>query len=178
MSAWGATTSNESKPKWLTDAQKENTFATQSGWVYRNPDTGLEEVIVAIRNLEGSGSSTTKLGYASVSKVSFSTGTYTAGTTKSIKVEFNEKVNVTGNPTLVVTGSVAGAVTATYASQNAAKTVLTFEFTVPAAGDTLSVGAQSITLAGGTIVETSGSEAAVLTITAGQGTAAGTKTTV
>ena len=35
MSGWGATDSDESKPKWLTADQKEDVFANSSGWVVK-----------------------------------------------------------------------------------------------------------------------------------------------
>lgn len=172
---WGtsAATGLEHKPVWLTDTQKESTYATKDGWVYKRKD-GTEEVLVAIRGLN------TRLAAATITSVAFGTGTYTAGTTKTVKVQFNEKVTVTGTPTLVVTGSVAGSITASYASTNTAGDTLTFSFTVPAADNTLSVGAQSVSLAGGTIVETGITPTvnAALTISSTVATAAGTKTTV
>lgn len=170
MSQWGTSTSNESKPNWLTDEQKERTYATAAGWTIKQ-EGGVEEVLVAVRGL-GS-----RLGSASISEVRFGSGTYAAGTTKSVKISFNEAVAVTGSPTLVVTGSVAGAITATYASINATNNVLTFNFTVPAAGQNLSVGAQTIALAGGTINDPS-AVAADRTIALAAGQGAGTKTTV
>lgn len=172
---WGtsAITGLEHKPVWLTDTQKESTYATKDGWVYKRKD-GTEEVLVAIRGLN------TRLAAATITSVVFGNGTYTAGTTKTVKVQFNEKVTVTGTPTLVVTGSVIGAVTASYTSTNSAGDTLTFSFTVPAAGNVLSVGAQSVSLAGGTIVETGISPTvnASLTISSTVAGAAGTKTTV
>lgn len=179
---WGtsATTGLEHKPNWLVDSlnplrdqQKENTYATKDGWVYKRKD-GTEEVLVAIRGLN------TRLAAATVTSIVFGSGAYTAGTTKTVRVQFNEKVTVTGNPTLVVTGSVAGSVTATYSSTNAAGDTLVFSFTVPAAGNTLSIGAQSVLLAGGTITET-GIDPTVnasLTVSSTVAAAAGTKTTV
>ena len=44
MSGWGANTSNESKPKWLTEEQKSRTYATTRGWEYVG-DNGIAEVI-------------------------------------------------------------------------------------------------------------------------------------
>lgn len=172
---WGTSSATglEHKPVWLTETQKESTYATKDGWVYKRKD-GTEEVLVAVRGLN------TRLSSASITAVTFATGTYTGGGTKSVKVQFNEKVTVTGSPTLVVTGSVAGAVTATYASTNAAGDTLTFSFTVPDAGDTLSVGAQSVSLDGGTITETGITPTvnADLAISSTVAAAAGTKTTV
>lgn len=170
MSQWGTSTSNESKPNWLTDEQKERTYATEAGWTIKQKG-GVEEVLVAIRGLG------TRLGTASITEVKFGTGTYTAGATRTVKVSFNEAVAVTGNPTLVVTGSVSGDVTATYASISANNTVLTFNFTVPAAGQTLSIGAQTVALAGGTINDPASAAAdRVVSLSIAQG--AGTKTTV
>ena len=170
---WGIKSGNEVKPNWLTPAQKENTFATNGGWVLRH-NSGIEEPLVAIANLK------TKLGAANVTEVRFGVGPWTAGTTKTIRVVFNEKVTVTGAPTIVVTGSVAGAVTATYTSTAGQGNILVFSFTVPAAGQTLSVGTQSIVLNGGTIVETGVTPTvnAVLTIDALAVASTGTKTTV
>lgn len=172
---WGVNTTNENKPNWLTDAQKENCFATPAGWVLRH-NNGIEELLVAVAGLSLAG----KLAAATITDIRWGTGTYTAGTTKSVRVQFNEKVTVTGSPTLVVTGSVTGAVTATYASTNTAGDTLVFNFTVPAAGQTLSVGAQSIALAGGTITETGVTPTvnAQLVIGAEDVAKTGTKTTV
>lgn len=170
---WGIKAGNEDKPSWLNAAQKENTFATNAGWVLRH-NSGIEETLVAIANLKS------KLGAASITEVKFGTGTYTAGTTKTIRVTYNEKVTVTGSPTLVVTGSVAGAITATYTSTAGQGNVLVFSFTVPAAANVLTVGAQSIALNTGTIVETGVTPTvnADLAISAAAAAAAGTKTAV
>lgn len=170
---WGITAGSEAKPNWLTDEEKESTFATNGGWVLRHP-SGIEETLVAIANLK------TRLGAASVTEVKFATGTYTAGTTKSVRVTFNEKVTVTGTPTIAVTGSVAGAITATYASTAGQGNVLVFNFTVPAAANVLTVDAQTIVVTGATITETDVTPTvnATLTIDATTAAAAGSKTTV
>lgn len=145
---WGVKAGqSEMKPNWLTDKAKENTFATNSGWVLRH-NSGIEETLVAVANLK------TKLGASSITEVKFGTGTFTAGATRTVRVTYNEKVTVTGSPTIVVTGSVAGAITATYTSTSGQGNVLVFSFTVPTVPNTLSIGTQSITLAGGTITET------------------------
>lgn len=170
---WGIKAGDEAKPNWLTDDEKENTFASNAGWVLRHP-SGIEETLVAIANLKS------KLGAASITEVKFGTGTYTAAGTKTVRVTFNEKITVTGSPTLVVTGSVDGDITATYSSTSGQGNVAVFSFTVPVAGNVLSIGAQSVSLAGGTIVETDVSPTvnAALTISAAIAAAAGTKTTV
>jgi hypothetical protein len=170
---WGIKSGNEVKPSWLNDEEKENTFATNAGWTLRHP-SGIEETLVAIANLK------TKLGAASITSVKFGTGTYTTGTSKTVRVAYNEKVTVTGSPTLVVTASVTGPVTATYSSTTGQGNVLVFTFTTPDADEVLSIGAQSILLAGGTVVETGVSPTvnAELAIAADIALAAGTKTVV
>ena len=171
---WGVKAGqSEMKPNWLTDAQKENTFATNAGWVLRH-NSGIEETLVAVADLK------TKLGAASITEVKFGTGTYNAGSTKTVRVTYNEKVTVTGSPTLVVTGATAGAITATYSSTVGQGNVLIFSFTVPASPDTLSIVAQSIALAGGTVVETAVTPTvnADVAISAAIALAAGTKTVV
>jgi hypothetical protein len=171
---WGVKSGqSEMKPNWLTDAEKENTFATNAGWVLRQP-TGIEETLVAVSNLK------TKLGAATITEVRFGSGVFTAGTTRTVRVSYNEKVTVTGNPTLVVTGSVEGPITATYSSTSGQGNVLVFSFTVPDAPNTLSIGTQTIALAGGTIVETGVTPTvnAERLITAAVGAAAKTKTVV
>ena len=35
MALWGVSDADESKPKYLTDADKKNTIATAAGWVLR-----------------------------------------------------------------------------------------------------------------------------------------------
>src|SRR5210317_2101341 len=100
MSSWGATDANEAKPKWLTAAQKRDTFADSRGWVYRDPNTGLEEVLVAIGQLSGS----TKLNIADITSVIFKSTAYShaAGGNIDVTVVYNEKVTVTGSPTLEI----------------------------------------------------------------------------
>ena len=77
MSGWGATDSDESKPKWLTADQKEDVIANASGWVVKagstmtgNGRTGATpEVLVAL------GSLATSLGQATIDAVDWqSTG--------------------------------------------------------------------------------------------------------
>ena len=75
MASWGATDANEAKPKWLTAAQKTDTFADSRGWVYRDPNTGLEEVLVAIGKL----SAAAKLNIADVTAVNFTTTSLSEG---------------------------------------------------------------------------------------------------
>ncbi len=166
----------EEKPNWVVDTArynaKENTFATNAGWVVKSQD-GTEETLVSIANLK------TKLGAASPINIKWGTGTFTAGASRTVRVSFNEKVTVTGSPTITLT-TTAGNVTATYTSTTGQGNVLVFTFTVPVAGTVVSVGAQSIALAGGTIVETGVTPTvnADLVITAAVASAAGSKTSV
>ena len=192
---WGATDSDESKPKNFTTAEKRDIFANNSGWVRvagtaasGNNNTGADpEVLVAIGELA------TSLGQATVSSVRFLTSEVdaSAGGTLSVAVEYNEQVTVaTAAPLMVVSNDQAG-------GGSAANFTLTMDGTLPVTNDTLtfsttltggdgkqaeddvlSVGAQTIDLNGGTIVDTIGGGNAERAITAAQGTAGGTLTVV
>lgn len=169
MSSWGATDADEAKPKWLTAAQKRDTYATSKGWIYKDPNTGLEEVIVAIGNL----SSAAKLNIADVTSVVFATTSFgeAAGGNIDITVVYNEKITVTGTPTITVTNSQAGSgtdATFTAAYQSGSTTnKLTFRKTYAAGNggvaedDVLSIANQNIALAGGTLVDGEAVNAAV-----------------
>ena len=192
---WGATDSDESKPKNLTTAEKRDVYATSSGWVRAagtaltgNNNTSADpEVLVAIGELA------TSLGQATVSSVRFNTTEVdaSAGGTLTAVVEYNEQVTVaTAAPILVVTNSQAGGGSAANFSLAMDGTLpvtndtLTFSTTLTGgdgkqvADDVLSVGAQTIDLNGGTIVDTIGGGNAERAISAAQGTAAGTITVV
>ena len=73
MSLWGATDSDESKPKNLTTAEKKEVFASTKGWVREagsilsgNDNTSATpEVLVALRGLA------TKLGVADITSIDF-----------------------------------------------------------------------------------------------------------
>tara|TARA_B100000609_G_C16983878_1_gene315238 strand:+ start:24 stop:617 length:594 start_codon:yes stop_codon:yes gene_type:complete len=192
---WGATDSDESKPKNLTTVEKRDVYATSSGWVRAagtaltgNDNTSADpEVLVAIGELA------TSLGQATVSSVRFLTSEVdaSAGGTLSVAVEYNEQVTVaTAAPLMVVSNDQAG-------GGSAANFTLTMDGTLPVTNDTLtfsttltggdgkqaeddvlSVGAQTIDLNGGTIVDTIGGGNAERAITAAQGTAGGTLTVV
>ena len=192
---WGATDSDESKPKNLTTVEKRDVYATSSGWVRAagtaltgNDNTSADpEVLVAIGELA------TSLGQATISSVRFLTSEVdaSAGGTLSVAVEFNEQVTVaTAAPLMVVTNSRAG-------GGSAANFTLTMDGSLPVTNDTLtfsttltggdgkqeeddvlSIAAQNINLNGGTIVDTIGGGNAELAISAAQGSAAGTITVV
>ena len=115
MPLWGATDSDESKPKNLTTAQKKQVFANASGWVLEagsalsgNDNTDADpEVLVAIGELS------TSIGAADITEVEMVTTTAdkSEGFTISVRVRYNEPVDVVttgGTPTLAVTNGNEG----------------------------------------------------------------------
>ena len=184
MPLWGKTTSDESKPKYLDNVNKnglaEDCFATEEGWVlrhYKGSDKNTarfwDEVLVAIGGLAGGASTTEGLGAANITGVFFEQESLAQGATGTVVVVYNELVDVAvSNPTLVVTGSTTGAVTATYA-RGTGLNRLEFDFTVPSQTETLSIGAQSITLAGSSTIKDKGAQVADVTIAAGDVRGAG-----
>ena len=195
MPLWGNTDADESKPKWLTTAQKKEVYANAEGWVVEagstmtgNDNTNADpEILVAIGGL------TTNIGAADVTEVEWITTTAdkSAGFTLSVRVRYNEAVTVTGSPTLAVTngnqgsGSGRGPHTLVYASGSGSNE-LTFSLAIAAGNaatnedDQLTIGAQNIAKPGGaTIKDTAGTASdSAVAISAGQGTAAGTITVV
>ena len=103
MPLWGANTSDESKPKWLSEEEKSRVYADSRGWVIVRED-GKEEVLVAIRDLSGgvADTSTVKLGGATISAVYFMSSSYATGTTGKVRVVWNERITPTTTGTLVV----------------------------------------------------------------------------
>jgi hypothetical protein len=193
MSNWGATDADESKPKYLTTAQKKEVYANASGWVVEagstmtgNGRTGADpEVLVAMSSL------TTNLGAADITQIEWVTtaADKSAGFTLSAIVGFNEEVDVTGTPQLSVTngnegsGSGRGPHVLSYASGTGSNE-LTFSLVIAAANaatnadDVLSFGANPLALNGGTIKDKGTSTVSTITSVAGIGTAAGTLTVV
>ena len=193
MSNWGATDADESKPKYLTTAQKKEVYANASGWVVEagstmtgNGRTGADpEVLVAMSSLQ------TKLGAADITQIEWVTtaADKSAGFTLSAIVGFNEEVDVTGTPQLSVTngnegsGSGRGPHVLSYASGTGSNE-LTFSLVIAAANaatnadDVLSFGANPLALNGGTIKDKGTSTVSTITSVAGIGTAAGTLTVV
>ena len=195
MPLWGATDSDESKPKNLTTAQKKQVFANASGWVLEagsalsgNDNTDADpEVLVAIGELS------TSIGAADITEVEMVTTTAdkSDGFTISVRVRYNEAVDVVttgGTPTLAVTngnegtGTGRGPHSLSYASGTGTNE-LVFSLAIAAANaatnadDVLSVGAQSIALNSGTIKDAAGTASnASLVISEAQGTAAGSVT--
>jgi len=194
MPLWGATDADESKPKWLTTAQKKEVFADTTGWVVEGGSTmtGNDNTSAAPEILAAIGGLTTKIGAADVTGVEWITtaADKSAGFTLSVRVRWNEAVTVTGNPTLAVTngnqgtGSGRGPHTLVYASGSGSNE-LVFSLAIAAANaatnadDVLTVGAQTIALAGGTIKDTAdGTTVSARAISGAQGTACGSITVV
>ena len=157
MSSWGASTTDESKPKYLTDAEKRDVYANEKGWTApaggnSNPAAD-REVLVAIGGLG------TSLGVAEIKSVNYGFTTYSAaaGGTLSVSINFNENVVVTGTPQVELNNSVNANHTLSYASGTGSNR-LTFSLVVDAgdvgilSGDVLSIEAGSVALNGGTIV--------------------------
>ena len=162
MALWGNTDADEAKPKWLTIDEKDTTFATDRGWVRLN-GKGQEEVLCAIGGLS------TSVGGADITRVAFVSTAFdkSDGGNIDVRVTFNEKVTVTGNPTLVITndqggsggGGSAATLSAAYTSGSGTNRLVFRKTLAGGAGDTadgdnLTVGLQTIALAGGTMKDT------------------------
>jgi len=196
MSLWGATDSDESKPKNLTTAEKKQVFANSSGWVLEagsslsgNDNTSATpEVLVAIGEL------TTSIGAADITEIEWITTTAdkSAGFSLSVRARFNEAVDVDtsgGTPYLAVTngnqgtGSGRGPHNLPYASGTGTNE-LVFTLAIAAANaatnadDVLSIGANAMNLNSGTIKDAGTNTASTITSAASIGTAAGTVTVV
>jgi len=185
MPLWGATDSDESKPKNLTTAQKKQVFANASGWVLEagsalsgNDNTSAQpEVLVAIGGLAES------LGAADITEIEFITTAFdkSDGGTLQVRVRFNEEVDVTGTPQLTVVNDTNANHTLSYASGTGSNE-LVFSLTIAAGnaatddGDVLSIGANATALNGGTIKDKGTNTASTITNVASIGTAAGTIT--
>ena len=194
MSLWGATDSDESKPKNLTTAEKKLVFANSSGWVLEagsslsgNDNTSATpEVLVAIGEL------TTSIGAADITEIEWITTTAdkSAGFSLSVRARFNEAVDVDtsgGTPYLAVTngnqgsGSGRGPHNLPYASGTGTNE-LVFTLAIAAANaatnadDILSIGTNPMNLNSGTIKDAGTNTASTITSAASIGTAAGTIT--
>ena len=193
MSLWGATDSDESKPKNLTTAEKLEVSASAKGWV-REAGTILSgndnasatpEVLVALRGLA------VKLGAADITEITFVTTAFdkSAGGNIDVLVRFNEAVDITGTPRVSITngnqgsGSGRGPHLANYLSGTGTNEI-TFRCTIAAAnaatnaGDVLVIGANATALNGGTVKDAGTTTVSTITNAAGIGTAAGSITVV
>lgn len=148
MPQWGATTTEESKPKNLTEEEKSRTFATTKGWEITRAD-GTNEVIVAIRNLSGGDAASSKLATATISAVYFLSTSYSTGATGKVRVVWNEKITPTTTGTLIVkqynTATSIVNITATRAG-NTTSNFIDYTFSVGSSTAlTYTIGAQTIT---------------------------------
>tara|TARA_B100001057_G_scaffold493687_1_gene588699 strand:- start:49 stop:639 length:591 start_codon:yes stop_codon:yes gene_type:complete len=195
MPLWGATDSDESKPKFLTDEQKKQCFATKSGWVLENGAlTGNDnanadpEILVAIGELA------TSIGAADITQIEFITTAFdkSDGGNIDVRVRFNEAVDVVttgGTPTLAITngnqgtGSGRGPHAAAYTSGTGTNE-LVFRITIAAGNaatnedDVLVIGADALALNSGTIKDAGKATNSTITNIASIGTAAGSITVV
>ena len=184
MSLWGASTTDESKPKYLTDEEKRDCYATKKGWVKSTTGTGgragrvQEEILVAIGDLHGGSSQTAGLAKGTISSVNWNTTAFdkSDGGTISVTVNYNEQVDVTGTPQFTVTNDTpARNVVLDYASGTGTNR-LTFTKAIAAnnaatnAGDVLSLGANAVALNGGTVKDKGTNLASNITHGAGTGT--------
>ena len=195
MALWGATDADESKPKWMTTADKKEVLATTAGWVVEagSSMTGNDNTSAQPEVLVATGGLTVSLGAATITDVEWITTTAdkSAGFTLSARVRYNEAVDVAvSNPTISVTNSNAGSGsgrgphTLTYASGTGTNE-LVFSLVIAAANaatnadDVLSIAAQSITLASSSTIKDAGTTTvSERVITSAQSTACGTITVV
>jgi len=193
MSLWGATDSDESKPKNLTTAEKLEVSASAKGWVREagsilsgnDNASATPEVLVALRGLA------VKLGAADITEITFVTTAFdkSAGGNIDVLVRFNEAVDITGTPRVSITngnqgsGSGRGPHLANYLSGTGSNEI-TFRCTIAAANaatnadDVLVIGANAMALNGGTVKDAGTSTVSTITNIAGIGTAAGSITVV
>ena len=187
MGLWGASDSDESKPKNLTTAEKKEVFANASGWVREagsaltgNDNTSADpEVLVAIGGLAVS------IGAEDITEIEFVTTAFdkSEGGNIDMLVRFNEPVDVTGTPQFLVTNNTSSSrnITCDYLSGTGTNE-LTFRKVIGAnnaatnAADVLKVVANPVSLNGGTIKDAGTNSASTITSSVAIGTAAGTLT--
>ena len=190
MPLWGIT--DESKPKWLTDSEKKESYANTGGWVIEggstmtgngNPDA-QPEVLVAIRNLSN------RMAEGTITEVEWISAGFdrTTGGTLQVRVRYNEPVTVTGSPTVLVTNGNQGTgsgrpnQTLTYTATGSTTNELVFTTGTIAGGsnqfalsDELTIGAQNILKPGGATIKDTGTAIdSGVAISAPIGAAAGT----
>ena len=195
MALWGITDADEAKPKWLTDAQKKEVFANNSGWVVEGGSiqTGNGNADAQPEVLCCIGQLATGIGAADITQIEFITTAFdkSDGGNIDVRVRFNEAVTVNtsgGTPTLAITngnqgtGSGRGPHSAAFLSGSGSNE-LVFRVTIAAgnaatnADDILVIGANPLALNSGTIKDTAdGSTNATITSSAEIGTAAGSIT--
>ena len=183
MSLWGGSSTDESKPKFLVRgsavAEPDNCIATEQGWVYRHYQNDAkteyyDEILIAGSfggdggDAQGDGAGLEGvIGNATIVVFHFADTAYAQGDTLQVIVNYNEEVDVTGNPTIAIASTGAtNPITAAYASGTGTNR-LVFEATMPSETADISLAAQTIALAGGTINDKGTATAADLTIATG-----------
>ena len=180
MALWGVSDADESKPKYLSDADKKNCIAKPEGWVLKKTvgSRNLEEILVATGADLAVG-----IGQADITEIEFVSTAFdkSEGGTLSVRVRFNENVTVSGTPQLTVTNDQRANHVLSYASGSTTNELI-FNLAIGAnnaatnAGDVLSIGANAVSLNSGTIVDTAGGGNSTITNSGAIGTAAGTIT--
>ena len=190
MALWGASTSDEAKPKWMTTADKKQVFATTAGWVKEswNADSGNDNTSAAPEVLVCIGDLTTLLGAATITSCEFVTTAWdaSAGGTLQVRVRWNEAVDVVEagsglKMTLTRTpdGGSAASHTLVYASGTGTNE-LVFQLAIAggspvAADDSFAITEQTLAVGGGTTLKDAGtSVVAARVISTAQAAAAGT----
>jgi len=188
MALWGASDGDESKPKNLTTTEKKEVFANATGWVREagsawsgNDNTDADpELLVAISGLAVS------IGAADITEIEWISSSFdkSDGGTLSVRVRFNEAVDVTGTPQLTITNDTpARNVVANYTAGTGTNEIV-FSKVIGAADaatdadDVLSIGTNALALNGGTVKDKGTNTASTITNAAGIGSAAGTITVV
>ena len=187
MALWGISDADESKPKWLNDADKKKVYADASVWRFENPKSGAtDEVLCAVSGLAVS------IGSADITEIEFVTTSFdkSAGGNIDVLVRFNEAVDVTGTPRLSITNGNQGSGTgrgthlANYLSGTGSNE-LTFRCTIAAANaatnadDVLVIGSNALAQNGGSTIKDKGTNtASTITNSGAIGTAAGSITVV
>ena len=194
MALWGGTDADETKPKFLTDAQKKQVYATAQGWVAEpglsgNSNSSAQpEILVAFKNLAGTDAAPSSgLGLADITEIEFVTTSFdkSDGGNIDVLVRFNEEVTVDtsgGTPFVVITNDTpARNLQADYLSGSGSNE-LTFRETIAAAnaatnaGDVLSIGANAMNLNSGTVKDKGTDDNSTITNSSTIGTAAGSIT--
>ena len=186
MPLWGIT--DEAKPKWLTDSEKKEVYANDSGWVVEGGSkmtgngnaSAQPEVLCCIGDLDD------RLQNATITEIEFMTTAFSkgAGGTISMRVRWNEAVTVTGTPRFVINNTTSSSrhQTCDYVSGSGTNELI-FGKTLGAASadinanDVLNVIANPLAQNGGsTIKDTGTSTDSSITSSVAIGTAAGTLT--
>ena len=171
MSLWGASDADESKPKWLTTAEKKNVYATTAGWVEEagNSTSGNGNTSAAPEVLACVGDLTVSIGAADIGSVDMVTTAWdaSAGGTFQVRVRWNEAVDVVeagSGLKLTLTRTPDGGSAASHTLRYASGTgtnELVFSLAIAggspvAADDVFKIDAQNLTKAGATTVKDAG----------------------